>query len=240
MFLSTGELSKRLNISIRTIRYYDQIGLVSPSKIGEGGRRFYSRQDSLRLEKIIVLKSLGLPLEEIKNILKEQSTETILLAHKSFLEEKLDGINRSIAHTNTLLNIIKLEERIPWDNVLYLHNTSTESKNWRAFFSNREEKVLTNNLPKMNDNTYNVTKWINLIKRIEHCIEEDIAPSSPQAHLIMEDLDILSEETFEGDDGLKEKFWEIRRSSESAAAFNLYPIDSKIIDFIEKAYASIY
>ena len=39
IYLSTGELSKQLNISVRTIRYYDQIGLIKPSKKAAGGKR---------------------------------------------------------------------------------------------------------------------------------------------------------------------------------------------------------
>lgn len=49
---STGEVSKKLNISLRTLRYYDQIGLVVPTIKKDNGKRYYSEEDMLLLEKI--------------------------------------------------------------------------------------------------------------------------------------------------------------------------------------------
>jgi MerR family transcriptional regulator, thiopeptide resistance regulator len=55
----------------------------------------------------------------------------------------------------------------------------------------------------------------------------------------MEDIEILSEETFRGDQILMAKFWDIRRSSQLSNELNLYPIKQEIIDYIEEAYALI-
>lgn len=41
---SIGELSKNTNISIRTLRYYDEIGLLKPAKVADSGYRYYSNQ----------------------------------------------------------------------------------------------------------------------------------------------------------------------------------------------------
>lgn len=236
MYISTGELAKKLKISVRTIRYYDQIGLVEPSMLGEGGKRFYSPQDSLKLEKIILLKSLSLTLEEIKKIIEEQSTETILLAHKTYLEDQTKTLNLSIAHTNSLLNILKLEGSINWGDLLTLIVPKEDSRNWSKFFTEHEEEILKERIPKLEEDTLTTRKWLNIIKRIELCIKDGISPSSSQAKLIMEDMDILSVETFDGNAELISKFWDVRRSQESSNSLNLYPIKLEIIDFIEKAY----
>jgi len=66
---TTGEVSKQRNISIRTLRYSDQINLLTPSFKEDNGRRYYSEKDLFKLEKIIVLKSLSLPLENIRDLL---------------------------------------------------------------------------------------------------------------------------------------------------------------------------
>ncbi|WP_117170125.1 MerR family transcriptional regulator [Paraliobacillus sediminis] len=235
MHISSGELAKRFKVSIRTIRYYDQIGLVHPSKLGEGGKRFYSAEDCLIFEKVILLKSLALPLEEIKRIVKDESTETILLAQKLHLEEQLVNTQKSIAQTTSLLHILKLEGTINWEDLISLIVPPAQNKTWSSFFSMEEQETLHERLPKMNQDNLSTKKWINLIKRIERCIQEDIAPGSEHAKLIMEDMEILSEETFQGDQKLVNKFWEVRRSQESSSDLNLYPIRQEIIDFIEKA-----
>jgi MerR family transcriptional regulator, thiopeptide resistance regulator len=64
--LTVGEVAKKLNITVRTIQYYDQIGLVKPSDITEGGRRLYSLRDYVKLHQIISLKEFGFTLKEIK------------------------------------------------------------------------------------------------------------------------------------------------------------------------------
>ncbi|MBM7604967.1 DNA-binding transcriptional MerR regulator [Metabacillus crassostreae] len=239
MYISSGELAKRFKVSIRTIRYYDEIGLVRPSKLGEGGKRFYSAEDCLILEKVILLKSLDLPLDEIKRIIKDQSTETILLAHKSYLEEQLFNIKTSIAHTTSLLHILNLEGTIHWEDLISLIVQPEKNKSWSSFFSIEEQEKLHQSLPKLEKDNLSTKKWINLVKRIELCIQEDTSPGSEQAKLIIEDIEILSEETFQGDQNLMTKFWEVRRSQESSNELNLYPIKQEIIDFIEEAYAII-
>lgn len=235
IFLSTGELSKRLQVSIRTLRYYDQIGLVQPSKKGNGGKRYYSKEDILELEKILLLKSLSLSLEDSKKIVAEKTITSILLAHKSLLEEQLYRINKSIQHTTTLLNVLKLEKSLNWEDLLSLVLTKEKDRDWKEYFTEDEQSSLMSQLPKVEKDDLSTKKWINIIKRIEMSIEKGISPRSDEAQLIMDDMDILSEETFQGDQQLMNKFWEVRKSEEASKELSLYPIKPAIIEFIELA-----
>lgn len=61
----TGEISKLANVTERTIRYYDQIGLLKPSFVLENGYRQYTEQDLMKLQQILSLKNLGFSLEDI-------------------------------------------------------------------------------------------------------------------------------------------------------------------------------
>ncbi|MGN7382695.1 MerR family transcriptional regulator [Paenibacillus sp. SAFN-117] len=63
-----GELAKLTGLTIRTLRFYDQIGLFSPSAHSDSGHRLYNEADLSRLQQILSLKELGLSLEEIKSI----------------------------------------------------------------------------------------------------------------------------------------------------------------------------
>lgn len=64
-----GDLAKLTGLTLRTLRFYDQIGLFSPSGQTESGHRLYSESDLSRLQQILSLKELGLSLEEIKSAL---------------------------------------------------------------------------------------------------------------------------------------------------------------------------
>jgi DNA-binding transcriptional MerR regulator len=61
-----GDLAKMTGLTVRTMRFYDQIGLFSPSDQTESGHRLYNKSDLSRLHQILTLKELGLSLEEIK------------------------------------------------------------------------------------------------------------------------------------------------------------------------------
>lgn len=61
-----GELAKLTGLTVRTLRFYDGIGLFSPSAQTESGHRLYSDEDLTRLYQILSLKELGLSLEEVR------------------------------------------------------------------------------------------------------------------------------------------------------------------------------
>lgn len=65
-----GELAGRSNLSLRTIRHYDEVGLLTPSGRTEGGFRLYTERDFARLLLIRRMKPLGFSLEEMAELLR--------------------------------------------------------------------------------------------------------------------------------------------------------------------------
>lgn len=242
-FLTTGMVSKKLNVSLRTLRYYDQIELVQPSFKDENGKRHYTPDNLLLLEKILLLKSASMSLEDIKKLTNQLSIEKTLRVHKNHLEYELTRLEGSLDHTNTLINMTKLQTEIKWDLLLPLLSNDDEAeerkrrkkKVMEAWFTEDEQIVLTNQLPKMENDPVQLTKWINLIKRIEICLEENKSPSSRDAQIIAEDTMLLSNEMFQGNKELADKFWNARRSEEASSDLNLYPIREEILVFMEQA-----
>ena len=64
-----GEVAERLGLSLRTVRYYEEVGLVVPSERTEGGFRLYADKDLARLELIKQLKPLDFSLDELRDLL---------------------------------------------------------------------------------------------------------------------------------------------------------------------------
>ena len=56
---TTGELAKKCNVSVRTIQYYDERGILVPTDLTEGGRRLFSEEDVATLETILLFKRFG-------------------------------------------------------------------------------------------------------------------------------------------------------------------------------------
>lgn len=102
VLLRIGEFSKLTGVSIRTLRYYDDIDLFKPSEIDLfTNYRYYSEEQIEDLELIHKLKSVGFSLEEIKQNWNHFTNE-IMIQKKKELQEKLDDVNQSIKEIDYL------------------------------------------------------------------------------------------------------------------------------------------
>ena len=75
---STGELAKAAEVSVRTVQYYDQRGILTPSEVTEGGRRIYHESDLERLQVICFLRDLDFSIKQIQKLLQEENREQVL------------------------------------------------------------------------------------------------------------------------------------------------------------------
>ena len=237
-YFSIGEVSKKFHVSLRTLRYYDEIGLLQPSVKEENGKRLYSPENLLTLEKITLLKSTSLHLSDIQKILGETNINSILSLHKKLLEKEIEQLQQSVTHTTALLNILYLEGNLNWEQLLPLIKQNTnidqEKKKLANQFFNQEEQVqLKAMLPKLDEDHITSEKWIRIMKRILLCEEKKLPPHSEEAQLLAADLQLLTQETFNGDMYLAEKFWEVRKSEEHSQALNLYPIRKEVLEYVD-------
>ncbi|WP_438444546.1 MerR family transcriptional regulator [Gorillibacterium sp. sgz5001074] len=68
-WMTAGQFAERAGVTIRTVRFYDKVGLLRPSSRTEAGYRLYSEQDFARLQRILTLRYIGFSLEEIKGVI---------------------------------------------------------------------------------------------------------------------------------------------------------------------------
>ncbi|GFP74718.1 MerR family transcriptional regulator [Clostridium fungisolvens] len=107
--LTISEVSKNFNISTRTLRYYEQIGILQSKKKEDYAYRTYDQSDIRRLQQIIVLRKLRISLKQIKSIF--QNTEQTHIV-EIFLENILE-IDNEIAALSTIKNTLNsLIERL--------------------------------------------------------------------------------------------------------------------------------
>ena len=75
---TTGELAKACGVTVRTVQFYDQRGILIPSSLTEGGRRLYSEEDLKKMKIICFLRDAGLSLDTIGRLLKEENPENVI------------------------------------------------------------------------------------------------------------------------------------------------------------------
>ena len=75
---TTGEIAKLCGVTVRTVQYYDNRGILAPSELSEGGRRLYSDDDLRKLRVICFLREIGLPINSISQILSEENSREVI------------------------------------------------------------------------------------------------------------------------------------------------------------------
>ncbi len=102
-----GELAKKLGITTRTIRYYEEIGLMGASERQGGGTRMYHREDILRLKFILKMKELGISLKEMQELaenfdIHNQNFDTITPQLLEILDLHIGKVDQKIANLSSL------------------------------------------------------------------------------------------------------------------------------------------
>lgn len=89
-FMTIGELANAMNVSVRTLQYYDEKNILKPSAMSDGGRRLYLKTDMIRLQQILSFKYLGFSLENIRDHILPLNTP----------QEVADALNQQSAILN--------------------------------------------------------------------------------------------------------------------------------------------
>ena len=89
------EVSEITGVSIRTLRYYDEIGLLKPTELTSAGYRLYDNKALEKLQEIMFFRELDIPLIDIRRIMENPNydKEQVLSAQKSILEKKRNRLN---------------------------------------------------------------------------------------------------------------------------------------------------
>lgn len=134
------QLSSLAGVTPRTLRHYDQIGLLKPSRMGENGYRYYGEESLLCLQQILFYRELGLPLDEIRKIMGRRDFDALaaLENHKLELEKRIER----------LLRLVETVEQT----ILYMKGQKEMSKKQLfAAFSEAEQEKLAAEAEQMYD-----------------------------------------------------------------------------------------
>lgn len=106
-----GEFARLSQVPIRTLRYYDHIGVLVPAHVAPSGYRGYAAEQLEQLNRILVLKDLGLSLDEIRTLIAERATLTDLRAvlrdKHAELERRVDAERRRLARAAARLALLE-------------------------------------------------------------------------------------------------------------------------------------
>ena len=115
---SIQEIAKLAGTTSRTLRHYDDIGLLAPARIGSNGYRYYDEPALVRLQRIMLLRDLGLALPAIGEVLdREERAPHALRSHLEWLTREQDRLARQIASVERTIEALEGGERLMAENM---------------------------------------------------------------------------------------------------------------------------
>lgn len=132
IYYSSGQFARMAQVSLRTIRFYDQKNLLKPSMVKPSGARFYTQEDFGRLQQILLLKYLGFSLDDIREITiggnDSNQLRNALLLQKKLVLDRMEQMQLVADSIDTTIKTLEQEKEIDWTQMLELiHLTGMES-----------------------------------------------------------------------------------------------------------------
>ncbi|MGC6588507.1 MerR family transcriptional regulator [Paenibacillus sp. Dod16] len=234
------DLSKQTGITVRTLRYYDQIGLLIPAAKTPGKHRIYRDEELKKLQQIQFLKRLGFSLQEISDMISnpEWNWSTSLMNQLDFVMNEQKKLNQMESALRAVLHSIAMEGETSWDVIQKLIHLSGRDPSLKhslrkQMFEKREIELLSL-LPNMNSTDPDSLEWIALLGQLKRRMQD--GPDSPDVQRIVRRMDEKRLEVFEDEDPFIDKLWEIRKSPAQSEQMGLYPIEDALLHFMEQAF----
>jgi DNA-binding transcriptional MerR regulator len=231
------------DVSVRTLHHYDRIGLLKPQRT-QAGYRLYTARDLERLEQILALKFLGMPLTQIRTLLNHNglSLADSLQMQRSALEEKREMLDRAIGAIRDAESVMQ-RDRAPeakvlatiisafkeMDNMEFMEKYFS-AEAWAKFSGRRKEMPL--------DAKKRASQaWIDLYREAEGLLDED--PAGEAAQALTARWLALEDRSSDGDKGIKAGFRKAWMDHQNWPAKDRQRIEQfnleKIAEFIGRA-----
>lgn len=204
--LQTREFACLAKVTVRTLHYYDRIGLLKPKHYDRNGFRLYGETEFARLQQITTLKFIGFSLNQIKEILRGREFDLAdsLQLQRKILEAQRDRLNHALEAINRAEKVFKQNGATDWESfnkiievINMQQNTDWTKKYYSETAQRRIEERKSLWSPELQER---VTKdWNDLTRDIEAAIADNVSPADERAQKLAARWRALIEEFTGGD-----------------------------------------
>lgn len=234
------QFSELTSVTVRSLHYYDEIGLLKPTGRTEAGHRLYSEKDLLRLQQISILKFLGFSLKIIKRIVLNPNFDIkdSLKIQAEMLFSESDKINKAGKLIHFLINSLETNSRIDWKTVTkiieVMQMSQLEQHQWEQKFLNPDElrdfQQLVSSRSKEEWDKYHKI-WLSLLEEIKQNMHH--APESKIGQELAKKWVKVVNEIYGDYPELGEKMWLALKAD--AMPKNDFPYTPELITYMDKA-----
>lgn len=235
------EFANLTRVTVRTLHYYDQIGLLTPSVTRPNGYRVYTDPDLLRLQQIVTLKYMGFSLDEIKRLLESKGYEAAraLRVQSAAIKDEIVRLREAARAVDEALRLLEKDGRIHRQKLIKIMEVIQMDEDikqeWHEkFFSEADLekfKEIGKRYPPEAMAAYQ-ERWAALIAEVKRNIGLD--PASAEAQDLGKRWTALFNEAYGGHPELKPKIAEAYRSGAIPKEHNM--IDPEVWAFIRKVH----
>jgi DNA-binding transcriptional MerR regulator len=235
------EFATLAGVTVRALHHYDRLGLLKPSGRSGSGYRLYRDRDLVRLEQIVVLKFLGLPLKQIGRLLKRESSladalrrqQVVLAATRRQLDLAIHAIGRAERSVQaggdpdwelfrTIVREIEMQNSTDWSKKYYSEGAKAKIEERKALWNPELQAQVTE-------------QWTALIADVTAALAED--PAGPKAQSLAARWRTLVAGFTGGDPEVQKGLNKMWADKDNWPAENRerVQIDPRVLEFIVKA-----
>lgn len=179
--MKIGELARRTGLTVRTLHHYDEIGLLSPARRSASGYRVYGEAEAARLLEIMLLRRLGLSLDEIGTMLDGPGggLGPALSTHIDRLRRRIDDERRLLRRLEAVAERLSHDGRLPVDELTTTMEMLTMHE---KYFTPEQMNTLSERAEQIGADQIAAAEaeWPKLIAAARAALERGDDPTSPE------------------------------------------------------------
>lgn len=234
-----GELAERTGVSIRTLHYYDEIGLVSPSGRTASSHRLYTAEDVARLQQVVSLKQIGLALEQIAAVLRGPSCSPrrVIELHLERLREQIGRQQGLCARLAAIARRLGSNETVAVEDFMQAIKETEMIERFEKHYTPEQLRELEARWNKVGPDRILAVEqeWKTLIAEVRAKMDEGVDPGSESVKAMARRWQGLIDEFTGGNAGIEASLRQMYRKDPNIAAGRGYTPDPHMMDYIGRA-----
>ncbi len=234
-----SEFAQRVGVTVRTLHHYDRLGLLKPGGRTRAGYRLYGERELARLEQIVTLKFLGLPLREIKSLLGRQKLDvaTTLRLQRELLEEKRRRVELALRAVGEAESTLR-SRPLAWEDLRKIVEVIEMQSNteWMKRYYTPEQLKSLESRSHLAERGQQ--EWAELIRDVEAALAAGEDPAGPQGQALAERQRRLIEQFTGGDPGILKGLKNLYADQANWPANFKKPYSDEVGAFLGKASAA--
>ena len=219
-YMTVGEIAKKMNVTVRTLQYYDKEGILSPSSESEGGLRLYTHKDIVKMHQIQSMKYLGFSLEDIKNRLPKIDTpeevSSVLTEQAKGIREKIESLKDVLESIEKLNGEVTQMKTVDWEkyaNLVMVLQSKSELYWAMTHFSDKLLSYVRTFDKKEIEKILKTQE--KLFQRAEELQQNDIKPESKEGQIFAKDFWAVVMHFSKGDPAIVAELVNIAKNTQS-------------------------